>query len=140
MNTPSELALATDRLAKAYNPDFVPSKDYLFGKIGENEYGITFWDSVILGTQPTSQQINDEANNPTARVQELVNKAAWDASAAAFESLSLGKQALWEPVRVKVADFIQKGDFASAYQTIATVPNLYDGMDADRTMFLALFQ
>jgi hypothetical protein len=67
-------------------------------------------------------------------------KSAWDAAAAAFESLPLGKQALWEPVRVKVAAFIKKGDFAAAAETISTVPNLYTGMATDRDAFLALFQ
>jgi hypothetical protein len=69
-----------------------------------------------------------------------VRQAAWDASAAAFGALPLGKQALWEPVRAKVAAFILAGDFASAYQTIATVPSLYEGMEIDRAAFLALFQ
>jgi hypothetical protein len=71
--------------------------------------------------------------------EQLQVKAAWDASAAAFESLPLGKQALWETVRVKVADFIQAGDFASAAATIQSVPTLYEGMDDDRNAFLQLF-
>ena len=69
-----------------------------------------------------------------------IKKAAWNAAAAVFEAMPLGKQALWEPVRVKVAAFIQAGDFVSAATTIATVPTLYEGMDADRAMFLALFK
>jgi hypothetical protein len=93
----------------------------------------TYSDDIALFEAATGTVVVE----PTTEPQQ---NAAWDAAAAAFESLSLGKQALWEPVRVKVADFILKGDFASAYQTIATVPTLYEGMDADRATFLALFE
>ena len=167
MSTPTEKALAVDRLAKAADSNVVPVQDYLFGLLpkpefirpdrNENEtpevyraridaarlayceanpnvFGITHWDEAKLGTRPTEEQIEAEIATPSSPIQ-----AAWDASAAAFESLPLGKQALWEPVRVKVADFILKGDFAAAATTIATVPTLYDGMETDRAMFLALF-
>lgn len=72
-------------------------------------------------------------------IEAAIRKSAWDAAAAAFESLPLGKQALWEPVRQKVGDFIVHGDFASAAATIHSVPVLYEGMEGDRSMFLALF-
>ena len=65
--------------------------------------------------------------------------AAWDAAAAAFAALSPGKQALWEPVRQAVGVAIKAGNFALAAEIIQTVPTLYDGMDADRETFLALF-
>jgi len=75
-----------------------------------------------------------------ARVEALQrSKAAHDAAAAVFESLTPGKQALWETVRAKVAAAIKASDYTLAYQTIATVPVLYPGMEDDRAMFLALF-
>ena len=66
-------------------------------------------------------------------------QAVFDAAGAVFESLPLGKQALWEPVRTKVGEKIRQGDFAGAVEIIQTVPTLYNGMDTDRAMFLALF-
>jgi hypothetical protein len=72
--------------------------------------------------------------------QERASHNAFNAAAAVFESMTLGKQALWETTRSKVADFIKKGEFAKAYETIATVPSLYPEMEDDRAAFLALFQ
>jgi hypothetical protein len=72
--------------------------------------------------------------------QELAAHNAHNAAAAIFESLTLGKQALWETTRAKVSAYIKKGEFANAYQTIATVPSLYPEMEDDRAAFLALFQ
>lgn len=72
--------------------------------------------------------------------EQRTSHETYQAAAAVFESLDLGKQALWEPVRVRVAEFITKGDFASAQQTIATVPPLYPGIEDDRALFLALLQ
>ena len=70
------------------------------------------------------------------------DKAADDAHAAAsaaFESLSKGKQALWESVRVAVSAALMVGDFATAKEILLTTPLIYDGADADRDSFLALF-
>lgn len=66
-------------------------------------------------------------------------QAAYDAAAAVFESLSLGKRALWEPVRAAVAAAILVGDMAQAYEILATTPAIYAGAEDDRAMFLALF-
>ena len=66
-------------------------------------------------------------------------QAAYDAAAAVFNGLSKGKQALWESVRLAVADAILAGDMASAKETLETVPALYEGAEDDRAMFLALF-
>ena len=66
-------------------------------------------------------------------------QAAYDAAAVVFNGLSKGKQALWESVRLAVADAILAGDMASAKETLETVPALYEGAEDDRAMFLALF-
>lgn len=65
--------------------------------------------------------------------------AAQQAAAVVFNALSVGKRALWEPVRVAVDAALAKLDLATAREIIATVPEIYDGMDADRATFLALF-
>lgn len=64
---------------------------------------------------------------------------AYNAAAAAFESLSLGKQVLWESVRVSVAKAIRSGDMTKAYEIIATLPIIYEGAETDRAIFLNLF-
>lgn len=72
----------------------------------------------------------------TARLQR---QAAYDAAAAVFESLPLGKQALWEPVRAAVAKAIMAGEMATAYEIVSTLPVIYPGAEDDRALFLALF-
>ena len=61
------------------------------------------------------------------------------AAAAAFASLPLGKQSLWEPVRADVDADLAAGKLTDAVARIQTVPAIYDGMEADRQTFLALF-
>ena len=75
----------------------------------------------------------------TATAEQKMSRAAYLAAAAIFESMSLGKQAIWEGVRMKVAAAITDGDFLKAKTIIETVPFLYEGMEEDRAMFLALF-
>lgn len=67
-------------------------------------------------------------------------QAVYDAAGEAFKTLTLGKQALWEPVRVKVAQAILSGNIAIAVEILQTTPIIYPGAEADRDMFLALFQ
>jgi len=66
-------------------------------------------------------------------------QAIYDVAAAAFGSLSAGKQALWEPVRVAVSKAIMTGDMAKALDILSTVPVIYEGAEVDRQMFLNLF-
>jgi len=74
-----------------------------------------------------------------ARLKRATSKAAYDAAAAAFATLPLGKQALWEPVRKAVAEAIQKGDFATAKEILLTTPVIYEEAENDRAVFLELF-
>ena len=71
-----------------------------------------------------------------ARVQR---QAAYDAAAAVFETLPLGKQAMWEPVRAAVAKAIMDGDMVKATEILITLPEPYPGADEDRQLFLNLF-
>ena len=98
--------------------------------------------SIVEWNRPEPQPTEDQLAAASAQAEALAaaRQSAWSAAAAAFEALPLGKQALWEPVRAKVAEYIASGDFTAAYTTIATVPTLYEGMEADRAAFLALFQ
>lgn len=75
-----------------------------------------------------------------AKQQREATQAAYTTAAAAFETLPLGKQALWEPVRAKVAEAIRSGNIATAVEILQTTPVIYDGAEADRDMFLSLFQ
>jgi hypothetical protein len=67
-------------------------------------------------------------------------QAIYDAAGEAFKTMTLGKQALWEPVRVKIAEAILSGNIAIAVDILQTTPIIYAGGEADRDMFLALFQ
>jgi hypothetical protein len=67
-------------------------------------------------------------------------QAAYDAADAVFNSFSKGKQALWEPVRAAVAQAILAGDVATAIEILKTTPPIYEGAEADRNLFLALFE
>lgn len=67
-------------------------------------------------------------------------QAAYDAAAIVFESLSVGKQALWEPVRQAVADAIFLGDMEKVKEILVTLPALYPDAEDDRAKFLALFE
>jgi hypothetical protein len=75
-----------------------------------------------------------------AKQKREAAQAAYDIAAAAFNTLPLGKQALWEPVRAKVAQAILSGDIAKAAEILQTTPVIYTGAGADRDMFLALFK
>lgn len=70
---------------------------------------------------------------------EKLSDDAYNAAATAFAALPKGKQALWEPVRVAVANSILAGDFATAKEILITTPLIYDGAAEDRDTFLALF-
>ncbi len=70
---------------------------------------------------------------------EPSNQAAYDAASAVFESLSKGKQALWQPVRAAVAEAILAGDMETALEILTTVPALYPDAEEDRNLFLNLF-
>jgi len=67
-------------------------------------------------------------------------QAIYDAALEAFKTMTLGKQALWEPVRAKVAEAILSGNIDIAVEILQTTPIIYAGAEADRDMFLALFQ
>ena len=75
-----------------------------------------------------------------AHQQREAIQAAYAAARAAFEKMSLGKQALWEPVRNQIAKAILAGDIAVAVEILQTTPVIYNGAEADRDMFLALFK
>lgn len=85
------------------------------------------------------QSIADQKGEIKAPAVPPQIQAAYDAAVAAFETLSLGKQALWEPVRQAVAKAILKGDMATAVEILTTVPALYEDAEEDRQKFLALF-
>jgi hypothetical protein len=70
----------------------------------------------------------------------LQAKAAYDVAAAAFEAMPKGKQLLWEAVRNGVAKSILAGDIATAVEILQTTPVIYEGAEADRDAFLALFK
>lgn len=61
------------------------------------------------------------------------------AAGALFDAMPLGLQALWSGVKQAVSAAIANGDFATAKTILETVPNLYEGMEADRASFLKLF-
>jgi hypothetical protein len=67
-------------------------------------------------------------------------QAAYATARATFETMPLGKQALWEPVRARVAEAILSGNIATAIEILQTTPVIYSGAEADRDAFLALFQ
>ena len=67
-------------------------------------------------------------------------QTAYATAQAAFETLPLGKQILWEALRAKVAEAILSGNIATAVEILQTAPVIYDGAEADRNMFLALFK
>ena len=75
-----------------------------------------------------------------AHQQREAIQTAYAAALAAFETMPLGKQALWEPVRAKVAEAILSGNIATAIEILQTTPVIYSGAEADRDVFLALFQ
>ena len=74
-----------------------------------------------------------------AKQQREAVQAAYTTALAAFETLPLGKQALWEPVRAKVAEAILSGNIAIAIEILQTTPVIYDGAEVDRDKFLTLF-
>lgn len=98
---------------------------------------------IIDGTFVTGEEaikiLAEKRFQATATPEQKMARAAYNAAATVFESMSLGKQALWEVVRLKVAEAIKAGDFAKAKNIIETVPVLYDGIEVDRAKFLALF-
>ena len=84
-------------------------------------------------------KIREERRLALLSPEQRAAQQAFDIASAAFKSLPLGKQAFWEPVRAKVGEAILEGDMASAVEILTTIPTLYDGMEDDRTVFLALF-
>ena len=92
MSTPTEKAIALDRLAKQADSAVVPGVDYTFGILpggperpdrneaestenyqtrmtawredNPNQWGVTHWDANKLGTQPTDADIETEVLNP----------------------------------------------------------------------------
>ena len=90
-------------------------------------------------TRAFLQSIADQTGEiqPAPVSSEIQN--AMNAAAASFETLSLGKQALWQPVRQAVANAILAGDMATAAGIMTTVPALYEGAEEDRQIFMALF-
>ena len=101
----------------------------------ETEGFIEVSDNVVCG------QIQDGNSfiNPPADPAQAERKASHDAAAAVFESLPIGKQALWQPVRAAVAAAILLGDMEKAKEILVTVPALYADAEEDRAKFLALF-
>jgi len=85
------------------------------------------------------QSIADQKGEIKALAIPPQIQAAYDAAVAAFETLPLGIQALWQPVRQAVAKAILKGDMETAVEILTTVPALYDGAEDDRQKFLTLF-
>ena len=88
--------------------------------------------------QAQVQSLTAQLAAATASVSTTQN-AAQQAAAAVFNALPPGKQALWEPVRDAVDARLAVNDLAGAEQIIATVPEIYEGMEADQQAFLALF-
>lgn len=87
----------------------------------------------------TPEQLAAKQQRDTIRQQREASQAAYDTAAAAFETLPLGIQALWEPVRAKVAQAILSGNIAIAIEILQTTPLIYDGAEVDRDTFLTLF-
>lgn len=75
---------------------------------------------------------------PPEEAAQAAIQQAYDTAAAAFEAMPKGKQALWEPVRQKVAAAILSGNMAEAVEILNTTPVIYEGAEADRDVFLAL--
>ena len=119
---------------------FTPNENGLWTRNSDGVHGHlaeVSENAVVHTTHPvldSNEGFSRRAITRTNPIQQAV-----DAAAAAFKSLTPGKQALWEPVRAAVAAALQKGDFASAKTIIETVPSLYSGMETDRATFLALF-
>lgn len=107
----------------------------------------------LAAAQAATQAAQDDAAAKAGQIVDLerqlaaatapavapAQNAAQQAAAAVFDALPAGKRALWEPVRVAVDARLAVGDVAGAAEIIATVPEIYDGMEADRAAFLALF-
>ena len=67
-----------------------------------------------------------------------INEAYFTASDA-YQKLSLGKRALWEPVRAAVAEAINAGEISKAKEILQTTPAIYQGAENDRAAFLSIF-
>jgi hypothetical protein len=86
-----------------------------------------------------AEYLIQKAESDALELVKAQAQAAYDAAAAVFMSLPIGKQALWEPVRGMVAKSILEGNMATAKEILETVPALYEGAEEDRALFLALF-
>ena len=89
-----------------------------------------------------SQPLTKIVNGVVIRLTEkeiLARQDTCDIASSVFESLPIGKQALWQPVRAAVADAILSGDMEKAKEILVTVPALYADAEEDRAKFLALF-
>lgn len=69
---------------------------------------------------------------------EQVLQTLYDTAAAAFATLSIGKQTMWEPVRQAVGAAILRNDLATARSILETLPVVYEGAEEERAAFLAL--
>ena len=67
----------------------------------------------------------DGTIDPSNDEIQAQRRAAYDTAVVVFESLPIGKQALWQPVRAAVADAILSGDMEKAKEILVTVPALY---------------
>lgn len=112
-----------------YAPNFVEGHGYILLAQDKNnyEYPIDGWYWFDSDSNESLLNINNE------------NKALYDKASAVFDSLSKGKQALWEPVRVAVGKAILMGDMQLAYEILTTMPNIYEDSENDRQLFLSLF-
>jgi hypothetical protein len=125
VESPCHLLAVGTTPAPAYNPA-TQSLDYVPHRMVGDDW-IDGWEVRALTTEEL-----------TAAAQRDLIAMAYATAADAFATLDLGKQALWEPVRAKVAGYIMAGDFASIAETLQTIPTLYPGADADRDMFLSI--
>ena len=64
---------------------------------------------------------------------------AHSAAAAVFDTMPRWKRAFWNPIREEVSKAILEGDIAGAVEILTDIPAFYEGAEADRQMFLALF-
>lgn len=129
----------TKQITNAQAVTFSSSKDPLFLIDGE------------LKTQAEMQVIR-QAKQKAARIAAMTSEeltqhqqreaiqSAYNAALTAFKTLPLGKQALWESVRAKVAEAILSGNITTAVEILQTMPVIYPGAETDRDIFLALFQ
>lgn len=95
--------------------------------------------TIIPFTEEEMAEYNaKKAETGAAAAAQVQLQAAHDAALAVFESLPIGKQVIWQPVRAAVAAAILSGDMEKAKEILVTVPALYADAEEDRAKFLAL--